>query len=169
MYEVIRSGHFSVPGVGVSQKQIEAELKSITVTLARPEEKTGKMPFGMEGLVPPLWHTALVEALNRMAIFQDDGPKKVSLSVKVLKLEVDAGFSMVAHTAARYELIDRKTGDLIYTQDIKSSGATPTEYSLSGSNHVPEAINRAVQNNITQFLQALETINFAKPMFPVKR
>ena len=31
-----------------------------------------------------------------------------------------------------------------------------------------ESINRAVQNNITQFLQALETVDVQKPMFPVK-
>jgi len=31
-----------------------------------------------------------------------------------------------------------------------------------------ESINRAVQNNITQFLQSLETVDVQKPMFPAK-
>jgi hypothetical protein len=31
--------NFSVPNVGVSQKKIDAEMKSMTVTIARPDEK----------------------------------------------------------------------------------------------------------------------------------
>ena len=33
--------NFSVPNVGISQKKIYAEMKSMTVTIARPDEKTG--------------------------------------------------------------------------------------------------------------------------------
>jgi len=31
--------NFSVPNVGVSEQKIDAEMKSLTVTLARPDEK----------------------------------------------------------------------------------------------------------------------------------
>lgn len=161
--------NFSVPNVGVSQKKIDAEVKSMTVTIARPDEKTGDLPVGMEQLVPQLWQTALTEALNKMVIFQDDAPKKVSISVKILKLELPgAGASMTTQTAARYEITDRKTGDIIYTQNISSSGTTPFDYAFLGVARAQESINRAVQNNITQFLQALETVDVNKPMFPAK-
>lgn len=158
--------NFSVPNVGVSQKKIDAELKSMTVTLARPDEKTGNMPAGMEQMVPQLWQTALTESLNRMTVFQDDASKKVNISVKILKLDLpNGGFSMTTATAARYEIMDRKTGDIIFTQDISSSGTTPLDYAFMGVARARESINRAVQNNITQFLQALETIDVKKPMF----
>jgi len=52
--------NFSVPNVGVSQKKIDAEMKSMTVTIARPDEKTGELPVGMEQMVPQLWQTALL-------------------------------------------------------------------------------------------------------------
>lgn len=159
--------NFSVPNVGVSQKKIDAEMKSMTVTIARPDEKTGELPVGMEQMVPQLWQTALTEALNKMAIFQDDASKKVNVSVKILKLNTPgAGASMTTETAARYEIMDRKTGDIIYTQDISSSGTTPFDYAFLGVARARESINRAVQNNITQFLQALETVDVQKPMFP---
>ncbi len=161
--------NFSVPNVGVSQKKIDAEMKSMTVTIARPDEKTGDLPVGMEQMVPQLWQTALTEALNKMTIFQDDATKKVNVSVKILKLNPPgAGASMTTETAARYEIMDRKTGDIIFTQDIASSGTTPFDHSFLGVARARESINRAVQNNITQFLQALETVDVQKPMFPAK-
>lgn len=161
--------NFSVPNVGVSQKKIDAEMKSMTVTIARPDEKTGDLPLGMEGLVPQIWQTSLIEALNKMAIFQDDAVKKVNVSVKILKLNPPgAGFAMTTETAARYEITDRKTGDVIFTQDITASGTTPMDYAFMGVARARESINRAVQNNITLFLQALETVDVQKPMFPAK-
>lgn len=162
--------NFSVPNVGVSQKKIDAEMKSMTVTIARPDEKTGNLPAGMEAMVPQLWQTALTEALNKMAIFQDDASRKVNVSVKILKLDPPgAGASMTTAAAARYEIMDRKTGDIIYTQDISSSGTTPFDYAFMGVTRQRESINRAVQNNITEFLQSLETVDVQKPMFPAKR
>jgi|SRR5450830_235912 len=161
--------NFSVPNVGVSQKKIDAEMKSMTITIARPDEKTGKLPAGMEMIVPQLWQSALTEALNKMAIFQDDASKKVNLSVKILKLDpAGGGISMTTSTTARYEIMDRKTGDIIYTQDISSTGTTPFDFAFAGVIRARESVNRAVQNNITEFLQALETVNVQKPMFPAK-
>ncbi len=160
---------FSPPNVGVSTKKINAELKSMTVTVARPDERTGDLVNGMEGTVPALWQTALVEALNKMAIFQDDAPKKVNISVKILKLDVPGGgFSFTTDASARYEIIDRKSGDIIFTQDVSSSGTTPMDHAFLGVVRARESINRAVQNNITQFLQSLEAVDVQKPMFPTK-
>jgi PBP1b-binding outer membrane lipoprotein LpoB len=189
MTSVILSGcgtlpplNFSVPNVGVSTRKVDAELKSLTVTVARPDEKTGNLDLkfasidvnGQGGgagdqMVPQMWQTALTEALNRMVIFQDDAAKKVNLSVKILKLDVPrAGTAFTTNTTARYEIMDRKTGDLIFSQDIESSGTTPMDFALLGMARMRESINRAVQNNITQFLQSLDTVDVQKPMFPAK-
>lgn len=158
--------NFSVPNVGVAGKKIDAELKSITVTLARPDEQKGDIQIGMES-VTPIWKSALEESLNRMAIFRDDSPQKVSLSVKVLAIDVPSfGASFTTKTIARYEIINRETGGIIYTQDISSSGTVPATYTFVGAVRARESINRAVQNNISQFLQALGTIDIEKPMFP---
>ncbi|MCC4587071.1 lipoprotein [Xanthomonas sp. NCPPB 1067] len=162
--------NFSVPNVGVASKKVDAELKSLTVTLARPDEKTGELPAWAEGQIPTLWQSALVEAVNRMVIFRDDAPRKVSLSVKVLKLDVPSfGASMTTDSAARYELIDRETGAIIYTQDIAASGTVPAGYAFAGVIRARESVNRSVQNNIAQFLQALETVDASKPMFPAAK
>lgn len=161
--------NFSVPNVGVSQTKLDAELKSLTVSLARPDEKKGDMPAWAESQVPVLWQTALIDALNHMTIFRDDASRKVNLSVKVLALDVPSmGASFTTKTTARYEIIDRATGDIIYTQDIAASGTVPAGYAFVGAIRARESVNRAVQNNIAQFLQALETVDVSKPMFPTK-
>lgn len=161
--------NFSVPNVGVSNQKIDAEMKSITVSLARPDEQKGDIQAGMEG-VPPLWKSSLEESLNRMAIFKDNSENKVSLSVKVLALDIPSfGVTFTTKTIARYELINRADGSIIYTQDISSVGTVSPGYAFAGIVRARESINRAVQNNITQFLQALETVDMTKPMFPTKK
>ena len=70
--------NFSVPNVGYSKKKVDAELKSMTVSIARADEKTGDLPAGMETIVPTLWQTSVQESLNKMAVFQDDSNRKVN-------------------------------------------------------------------------------------------
>ncbi|HBV8116888.1 TPA: UDP-N-acetylglucosamine acyltransferase [Klebsiella oxytoca] len=96
-------------------------------------------------------------------------PNTVSLNVKVLAIDVPSfGMAMTTKAVARYEVINRSNGDIIYTQDIESTGTVPASYAFVGVVRARESINRAVQNNITQFLQALESIELSRPMFPSK-
>jgi hypothetical protein len=117
--------NFSAPNIGVSSTKLDAELKSLTVSIARPDEATGEIrpshlvhprgefqPYPIS-LYAGLWKTALEEAFNRMAIFKDDSPKKVSLAVKILKF--DPGEFTIIHTSARYEIIDRSDA---YTHSV---------------------------------------------------
>ena len=160
--------NFSVPNIGVSSTKLDAELKSLTVSIARPDEGSGEIDPGI-GVHTGSWKTALEEAFNRMAIFKDDSPKKVALAVKILKFQTISAFP-AAHTSARYEIIDRSDGSIIFTTDISTSGEGPFKLEpfaddAVGSRSV-DGINRSVQKNIIQFLQALETVDMDKPMFP---
>ena len=167
--------NFSAPNIGVSSTKLDAELKSLTVTVARPDEAIGKIEvpivfcddtfdFCPISFYVGMWKTALEEAFNRMAIFKDDSPKKVSLAVKILKFQVSE--FPATHTSARYEIIDRSDGSIIFTTDISTSGVVPFDHAFVGVIRARESINRSVQNNIIQFLQVLETVEMDKPMFP---
>jgi hypothetical protein len=160
--------NYSVPNIGMSSKKLDAEVKSIIVSIARPDETTGKMFSNMDK-TPALWKSALEEGLNNMVVFSDEGSHKVNITVKILKFEPSTpGVEMTSTTEAKYDIVDRKTGDIIYTQNISSSATVPFAYSTNGLTRIIESVNRAVQNNIAQFLQALETVNVQKPMFPAK-
>lgn len=164
--------NFSVPNVGLSAYPLDAEVRSLTVTMGRPDEQTG--PIDWEYLdttkgasLMQTWETAMQEALDRSLIFRDGGAKKVSISVKILELDLqEFGFSMTSDAVAKYEIIDRMTGDIIYTQNIVSTGTVEADYAYLGAVRMLESANRAVQNNIALFLQAAETINLDSPMFP---
>ena len=107
-----------------------------------------------------------------MLIFKDDSPKKVSLAVKILKF--DTRYFPTTHTSARYEIIDRSSGSIIFTTDISTSGEGPFKFDpfcdmgCAMGSRVVDGLNRSVQKNIIQFLQALETVDIDKPMFPSK-
>jgi len=151
--------NFSAPNIGVSSTKLDAELKSLTVSVARPDEATGEIDPGI-GVHTGLWKTSLEEAFNRMAIFKDDSPRKVSLAVKILKLGVPRfGAGMTTHASARYEIIDRSDGSIIFTTDISTTGDVPFDYAFAARVRLLESINRSVQNNIIQFLQVLETVD----------
>jgi hypothetical protein len=167
--------NFSVPNIGVSSTKLDAELKSLTVSIARPGEATGEIrpaPFVRQygefqpypvSLYAGLWKTALEEAFNKMAIFKDDSPKKVSLAVKILKF--DTRELTTIHTSARYEIIDRSDGSIIFTTDISTSGEGPfkidpfCDFGCAMGSRVVDGLNRSVQKNIIQFLQVLETVD----------
>jgi len=160
--------NFSAPNIGVSSTKLDAELKSLTVSVSRPDEATGEIDPGI-AVHTGLWKTALEEAFNRMAIFKDDSPRKVSLAVKILKFETPTlTVGRTTHASARYEIIDRSDGSIIFTTDISTSASaapTPGVIYFAGVDGVHESINRSVQNNIIQFLQVLETVDMDKPMF----
>jgi hypothetical protein len=157
--------NFSVPNVGPSNIKLDAELKSITVSPARPDEATGIINWRVENITVA-WKNALEEAFNKMAIFKDDSPKKVSLSVKVLNYYPSGFAEVTAHTSARYEIIDRSNGAIIFTTDVSSTGVVSGTYAFSGVTRWRESANRSVQNNIIKFLQGLETVDIDRPMFP---
>jgi hypothetical protein len=158
--------NFSVPNVGPSTTKLDAELKSIIVSTARPDEATGKLDWAAE-TITALWKNSLEEAFIKMAIFKDDGLKKVSLTVKILKYDYPTfGIEMTTHTTARYEIINRSSGGVIFTTDVSSSGVVPGSHAYLGAARVRESASRSVQNNIIKFLQALETVDLSKPMFP---
>ena len=154
--------NFSAPNIGVSTTKLDAELKSLTVTVARPDEATGIVSPGA-AVYTVLWKNALEDAFNRMVIFKDDSPRKVSLVVKILEFSNAVN---IHYTTARYEIIDRSDGSIIFTTDVRKIGEGPLVLSLDEYYMIADSINRSVQNNIIQFLQVLETVEMDKPMFP---
>lgn len=170
--------NFSPPNIGVSSVKLDAEVRSLTVSIGRPDEQTGEVDIAMIESANPyapgtganivmLWKNALQESFDRMVIFKDDADKKVSLAVKILKIETPPmGISFTTDAAARYEIIDRNNGDIIFTTDVNSTGTVDGDYAFYGITRARESVNRAVQNNILSFLQALETVDLSTPMFP---
>ena len=141
----------SIPNV--TQKDVE--LKSITVGYVA---KTRGVTIETNHLVPPAWETALEDAINRTLIFGDDKDRNITISVRIDHFDLPAaGFAMVSDCGAIYEIIDRSSGEIIFTQSIRTSGTTPMDYAFAGVIRMQESINRCARNNISSFISQLDS------------
>jgi hypothetical protein len=154
---------FTVQDVGMVESRKDAELRSLTVGFA-PQSQQRRVEAN--ATIPPLWSESLQDALNRSLIFRDDQETKVNLSVRITEFDVPAaGISMRTKVSAIYEIINRENGDLLFAQEITSEGVVPMEYSLLGATRAIESWNRAVRNNIADFINILERSDISKPVF----
>lgn len=168
---------FGVGAVGTSHHKINAELKTVTVQVAPKNTQKGKVAIQLlesagtqmssgQGIVSA-WQNSLQDAMARNAIFNDSSTTKLSLSVTVLKLDVPSfGAEFETETIARYELINRSNGDIVFSSDVASKGSCAMSEAFMGLIRARTAACNSVRENIKQFLRELETVNLSKPMFP---
>lgn len=142
-------------------QKIDYELKSISVSVAKEDERVGETQVGLfgnqyESAFRQSFKDSLEEAITKSAIFNDISNKKLGLSAKVMQFETP-GFSSGFETSfvVRYQLLDRSTGKLVFTRDIRSKGSVPFDYAFLGAIRYTEARNRAVRTNIEQFVSSL--------------
>lgn len=154
---------FTVQDVGVVDDRKDVELKSLTVGFA-PQDQQGKVEVNAS--FPPVWKEALQDAINRSLIFKDDVPTKVNISVRITEFNIPAGgIDMKTTVSAIYEIVDRGTGDLLFTQKISSVGVVPFDYAFVGAVRAVESWNRAVRNNIADFINLVGDSDLTKPVF----
>ena len=164
---------FSLPDVEMSDRRHDAEVKSIVVSFANEDEQEGDVDVVViesAGVnitsgtaTASLWESSLEEALTRSLIFQDDASNKISIFVKVLKLDMPAfGFSFTTDAIARYEIVNRASGEIIFNQKITSAGEVPADYAFAGVIRARESVNRSVRNNIRLFLEAIKTADLVE-------
>ncbi|WP_206613468.1 hypothetical protein [Parahaliea mediterranea] len=154
---------FTVQDVGMVTNRKNAEMKSLTVGYAPQSQQRN---VEANATIPPVWKEGLQDAINRSLIFSDDTEMKVNVSVRITEFDIPAfGASMTTSVGAIYEIVDRETGDLLFAEEIMSEGVVPAGYALNGQARAVESWNRAVRNNIADFIKLLEQADFSKPMF----
>ena len=157
---------FTVQDVGIVDNRKDVELLSLTVGFAPQTQQT---KVEADATIPPLWKESLKDALNRSLVFRDDMDTKVNLSVRITKFDVPLfGASMTTRVSAIYEIVNRSNGDLLFTQSISSEGIVPFDYAFVGMIRSVESWNRAVRNNIAEFINTLNSADITKPVFKGK-
>lgn len=156
--------NFTPADVLPTKNKVQAELKTITVSVAKEEERLGQTQVGFfgnqyEASFKQSLKDALEEALTKSAAFNDIATKKVSLTAKVMQFESpNGGINFETKAIIRYEIFDRKDGKLIFRRDIASMGSVPFDYAFMGAIRYTEARNRAMRENVTQFVNSLEEL-----------
>lgn len=154
---------FTVADVGMVDNRKNMEMKSLTVGYApQSQQRT----IEADASIPPLWKEGLTDSINRALIFMDDADKKINLSVRITEFDVpSAGTDMKTTVSALYEIVDRANGDLLFSSEITSEGVVPFDYAFEGTVRMVESWNRAVRNNIADFIIMLTETDLSKPLF----
>lgn len=154
--------NFAVPDVAVSAQKIDAKLGAVNVSIDSSNKNTD-LPKRYQG-VDTFWQASLQDALERSAIFKDTAGQTAELQVTILAVDFPSfAVDFMTKTLARYELIDQRSGAVLFAKDVQAEAEVPSDYALIGRTRARESINRSAQNNIKQFLQALEAANIRMP------
>ena len=149
-------------------RTINAEVKTITVSSAKSNEQIGKIQVGFggnqyESSLKETLKSSLEESLIKSKLFKDDSENKLSLLVKIMKLESpDGGLNFKTYTTIRYKLIERKNGHTVYDKLITSTGEIPFNYSVLGIARFHEARNISMRNNIKNFINDINSNGLSK-------
>lgn len=159
--------NFSVPNIQPSSQRVAAEVKSVTVSLARADEQESMFQAGDE-LITPSWKAALDEALNKAAIFQDDAQRKVSIAVKVLRVNFPPfAMNFTTTSVAVYQVLDRSSGAVLYAERIQTTGTAPSDFAFLGVARARESVNRSVQANIAEFISKVGSMGAGLSRVPL--
>ena len=131
--------------------RIDAELASVTVEPASRDRAVNPLPPTLAPLLQ-LWQAALQDALARQAIFRSGAPRRVSLVVKVLDFSV-SGDTLTLF--ARYQLFDNPAGDPVFSADVMTNMPLANGADTVSAIRNRTLATRAIQANITQFLDQL--------------
>jgi hypothetical protein len=152
-------GRLTLANVTPSTARIDARLATVTVEPASRDRAVYPLPRTLTQLLP-IWQAALQDALARKGIFDPGSPRQLSLVVKVLEFSLSGNILSVL---ARYQLFDVPPGNPVFSADIMSNvgfnslatGVTSLDDPALATQNRTEII-RAIQDNITQFLDQLE-------------
>ena len=139
--------------------RIDAALAAVTVEPASRDRAVYPLPRSLTPLLP-LWQAALQDAVTRQGIFRPEATRRVSLVVKVQEFSLSGNILSVF---ARYQLFADPTGNPLFSADIMSNaglsslatGVTSLDDPAVATQNRTQVI-RAIQDNITQFLDQLE-------------
>lgn len=150
---------FALASVTPATARIDAGLAAVAVEPASRDRTVYPLPRSLTPLLP-LWQGALQDALTRQGIFRPEAARRVSIVVKVLEFSLSGNILSVF---ARYQLFDVPTGNPVFSADIMSNagfgalatGVTSLDDPAVATQNRTQVI-RAIQDNITQFLDQLE-------------
>jgi len=143
---------YSIVGLSAASQKIDADLRSVNVFMDKGADSD---------LPEPLyeWQSALHDAINRSMVFNDDSSRKVDISVYIAKLKKLSGVSTVTSIEARYDIIECKSGRILFSKSFSSSGIVTFGEASNGNYRIQESVCRAVKSNISQFLNRLNGFN----------
>jgi len=121
-----------------------------------------RMIFGSDE-IPGLWQRGLASALDQSRIFDKSG-RVFDFKVTIYKMKPpDTGSTINTPATARYQIIDAKSRVVVYDTTVENIGRVGPGENFLGVVRIRDSIERAVQSNITQFIERLAIVPALQP------
>ena len=109
------------------------------------------------------WRTALERAVTVFGIFNIESKNIYSLRVNVLYIKFPSSEAGIqSNITARYEIIDTRNSVVVFSREIQSQSGAEVHYFV-GNYRWQDALDRAVNNNVKLFIEALLESEFDSP------
>lgn len=143
---------FEPTGIKQAAKTHAFELKFVDVSYAKNsiiENEALLLPYFIL-----LWKEAVQSSLHKSKVFSDEEDRKVTVRVKIKKFWLSMNSNSSKHSMeveARYEVVRRSSGIVLYEETIKSDNSGGYSSLLT----LTKTWNKAVQSNILRFIDDL--------------
>lgn len=136
---------------------LDMQVKTISVIIADPSAQSGKVM--LDATFPPVWRDAIQTSLDQAGLFNDDGSRNVTIFTKIKRFEFNpTGFSNTVDVDAVYTVVDRKTGETLFEKQVVTTASNSASKTFNASVRVINLWNQATQENISQFVEALDAM-----------
>ena len=141
-------------------RSINGQLYSVSMGYNLPAKG---LEFNENFRVPILWKESVLESLNESGAFKDASANLINVIIMVNYAELpESGGDMFTGIEATYSVIERTSTKELFMTTIRTEVTIPLSFAFSGMTRAKESTNRAVTQNIGEFIQHLREYTAGK-------
>ena len=141
-----------------TSQQFDYQLYNINVKAANDSQRTGplELPFLPDSFLTS-FQASLGTLIDNSGIFSNTSSNDIDIKVTILKNDLPfIGLDMSVETEIEYKIVD-KNQKVLYKKVIASKGLATVGEKFVGVDRLMLANDRSVQNNMTLFLNDVQT------------
>lgn len=141
-----------------TSQQFDYQLYNINVKAANDSQRTGplELPFLPDSFLTS-FQASLGTLIDNSGIFSNTSSNDIDIKVTILKNDIPfIGLDMSVETEIEYKIVD-KNQEVLYRKVIASKGLATVGEKFVGVDRLMLANDRSVQNNMTLFLNDVQT------------
>nr|WP_295661110.1 hypothetical protein [Polymorphobacter sp.] len=144
------------PSLPEARVRIAGTIGKVSATVDPATQAAGDVSliFGSDE-TPAQWQRGLASALDQSRLF-DGSPRILDVTVTIIKMKPPhTGATIETPASARYQVFDAQSHAVVFAATIDNVGRARPDDNFLGAVRIRDSIDRAVQGNITLFVERL--------------
>jgi hypothetical protein len=145
-----------MPSLPEARVRIAGTIGKVSALVDPAAQAAGdvRMIFG-DDETPAQWQRGLASALDQSRLL-DGSPRVLDVTVTIYKMKPPhTGATIETPASARYQVIDARSRAIVFETMIENVGHAGPDDNFLGAVRIRDSIDRAVQGNITLFVERL--------------